>query len=155
MARRLKAVGQRPISALVDITNFVMLDLGRPLHAYDADKIAGDQLIIRRAEAGEELAALNEKTFQLGTDMLVIGDAEGADDIAGVMGGARTGVSETTSRMFLEMAVFDPISVASTGRQLNLHSDARYRFERGWMAARQTVWLAMWRGWCNRFAAAR
>jgi len=131
MARRLTAVGQRPISALVDITNFVMLDLGRPLHAYDADKIAGDQLIIRRAEAGEELTALNEKTYQLGTDMLVIGDAEGADDIAGVMGGARTGVSETTSRMFLEMAVFDPISVASTGRQLNLHSDARYRFERG------------------------
>ena len=131
MARRLEAIGQRPISALVDITNYVMFDLGRPLHAYDADKVVGDQLIIRRAKAGEELLALNEKTYKLDEDMLVIGDAHGADDIAGVMGGERSSVSETTKNMFLEIAVFDPIAVAMTGRKLQLNSDARFRFERG------------------------
>ena len=131
MAGRLLAIGQRPISALVDITNYVMFDLGRPLHAYDGDKIAGDKLIIRRAKAGEEILALNEKTYSCDEEMLVIGDADGADDLAGVMGGERTGVSETTTNMFLEIAVFDPISVAMTGRKLQLHSDARYRFERG------------------------
>ena len=131
MARRLTAVGQRPISALVDITNYVMIDLGRPLHAYDIDKINGDTLYVRLAKQGETFAALNEKTYDLGSDMLVIGDADGADDLAGVMGGERTGVRAETTRMFLEIAIFDPISVATTGRQLNLHSDARYRFERG------------------------
>jgi phenylalanyl-tRNA synthetase beta chain len=131
MARRLTAIGQRPISALVDITNYVMIDLGRPLHAYDIDKINGDKLIVRLAKDGETFAALNEKTYALTNDMLVIGDADGADDLAGVMGGERTGVSAGTSNMFLEIAIFDPISVATTGRQLNLHSDARYRFERG------------------------
>ena len=131
MARRLTAVGQRPISALVDITNYVMIDLGRPLHAYDIDKINGDTLYVRLAKQGETFAALNEKTYDLSSDMLVIGDADGADDLAGVMGGERTGVRAETTRMFLEIAIFDPISVATTGRQLNLHSDARYRFERG------------------------
>lgn len=136
MAQRLTAVGQRPISALVDITNYVMIDLGRPLHAYDIDKIKGDALVVRHARDGETFTALNEKTYELTADMLVIADADGADadgadDLAGVMGGARSGVSADTTRMFLEIAIFDPISVATTGRQLNLHSDARYRFERG------------------------
>jgi len=131
MQQRLNAVGQRPISALVDITNYVMLDLGRPLHAYDVDKIKGNSLTIRLGREGEEVEALNEKTYQLDATMLVIGDADGADDLAGIMGGQRTGVSDTTTTMFLEMAVFDPISVATTGRKLNIHSDARYRFERG------------------------
>ena len=131
MRQRLEAVGQRPISALVDITNYIMLDLGRPLHAYDADKINGGELIIRLAKDGEEFAALNEKTYRLDETMLTIGDADGADDLAGVMGGERTGVTDTTTTMFLEIAVFDPISVATTGRKLNLNSDARYRFERG------------------------
>lgn len=135
MAARLTAVGQRPISALVDITNYMMLDLGRPLHAYDADKVAGDKLVLRFAKEGEEILALNEKTYSCGPDMLVIGDQNGPDDIAGIMGGERTGVSETTTRMFLEVAIFDSINVASTGRQLNIHSDARYRFERGLDAA--------------------
>ena len=135
MAARLTAVGQRPISALVDITNYVMIDLGRPLHAYDADKVAGDKLILRFAKDGEEILALNEKTYGFVPDMLVIGDQHGPDDIAGIMGGERTGVSQDTTRMFLEVAVFDPINVASTGRQLNIHSDARYRFERGLDAA--------------------
>ena len=131
MARRLTAIGQRPISALVDITNYVMFDLGRPLHAYDTAKIHGDELIVRQADGGEPFAALNEKTYQMQPGMITIGDAAGVDDLAGVMGGERTGVSETTTEMFLEIAVFDPISVATTGRKLNLNSDARYRFERG------------------------
>ena len=131
MAQRLAAVGQRPISALVDITNYVMIDLGRPLHAYDADKVVGDKLTLRFARAGEQVLALNEKTYDCGPDMLVICDGDGPDDLAGIMGGERTGVSETTKRMFLEIAIFDPTSVASTGRQLSIHSDARYRFERG------------------------
>ena len=131
LADRLTAIGQRPISALVDITNYIMFDLGRPLHAYDADKIAGDKLIITADSEGEEIEALNEKTYLTQKGMLVIGDETGPDDIAGVMGGERTGVSETTTNMFLEIAVFDPIAVATTGRKLNLHSDARYRFERG------------------------
>ena len=131
MQQRLNAVGQRPISALVDITNYVMIDLGRPLHAYDVDKIKGNTLTIRLGRDGEEVDALNEKTYILDDTMLVICDEDGADDLAGIMGGQRTGVSETTTNMFLEMAVFDPISVATTGRKLNIHSDARYRFERG------------------------
>ena len=108
-----------------------MIDLGRPLHAYDADKVTGDKLILRFAREGEQILALNEKTYDYVPDMLVIGDDHGPDDIAGIMGGERTGVSDSTTRMFLEVAIFDPINVASTGRQLNIHSDARYRFERG------------------------
>ena len=131
LADRLTAIGQRPISALVDITNYIMFDLGRPLHAYDGDKITGTHLTITANSSGQEILALNEKTYQTETGMLVIGDDTGPDDIAGVMGGERTGVSDSTSNMFLEIAVFDPVSVATTGRKLNLHSDARYRFERG------------------------
>ena len=131
MAKRLIAVGQRPISALVDITNYIMIDLGRPLHAFDADKISGDTLFIRRAEDKEKIVALNDKEYACTPDMLVIGDEDGADDIAGIMGGQRTGINDSTNNLFLEIAVFDPISVATTGRSLNIHSDARYRFERG------------------------
>ena len=141
MADRLVAVGQRPISALVDITNYVMIDLGRPLHAYDVDKISGDKLVVRLAKKGEQVEALNEKTYSLEEGALIIGDAEGPDDLAGIMGGERTGVTDTTTRMFLEIAVFDPIKVATTGRQLNLHSDARYRFERG-LDARSPIDMA-------------
>ena len=141
MARRLNAIGQRPISALVDITNYVMFDLGRPLHAYDIDKIHGDELIVRQAAGGEPFAALNEKTYEMEAGMITIGDAEGVDDLAGVMGGERTGVSDGTTGMFLEIAVFDPISVATTGRKLNLNSDARYRFERG-LDSESPVWAA-------------
>ncbi len=131
MRQRLEAVGQRSISALVDITNYVMIDLNRPLHSYDADKLVGNRLIVRRAKAGEEFIALNEKTYKLDPNMLIIGDEKGADGLAGIMGGERTGVSESTTAMFLEMAIFDPVNVATTGRKLNLNSDARYRFERG------------------------
>ena len=119
MARRLAAIGQRPISALVDITNYVMFDLGRPLHAFDIAKIEGDSLFIRQAKGGEQFHALNEKTYSLDAGMLVIGDDHGVDDLAGVMGGERTGISDSTNDMFMEIAVFDPISIATTGRRLN------------------------------------
>ena len=131
LKQRLTAIGQRPISALVDITNYIMIDLGRPLHAYDMDKIKGDTLTIRLAKEGEKVEALNEKTYTLSSGMLIIADAIGADDLAGIMGGQRSGISDSTSNMFLEMAIFDPICVATTGRKLNIHSDARFRFERG------------------------
>ncbi len=131
MQQRLTAIGQRPMSALVDITNYTMIDLGRPLHAYDADKIAGDTLTIRLAKDGEAFTALNDKTYKLDAEMIVIADADGVDDLGGIMGGARTGISDATTNMFLEIAIFDPISIATTGRKLNLNSDARYRFERG------------------------
>ena len=131
MAGRLNAIGQRPINALVDITNYVMIDLARPLHAYDVAKINGDTLTIRLAQDGETLTALNEKQYSLDASMCIIADAHGADDLAGIMGGERTGVSDTTTEMFLEVAIFDPISVATTARKLNINSDARYRFERG------------------------
>ena len=130
MQERLRAVGLRPISALVDITNYVMLDLGRPLHAYDAAKVDGD-LVIRLAKPGESYLALNGREYSFDEDMLVIGDAHGVDDLAGVMGGERTGVGDTTTDMFLEIAIFDPNSVAATGRKLGVLSDARFRFERG------------------------
>ncbi|MGC6517778.1 MAG: phenylalanine--tRNA ligase subunit beta [Candidatus Puniceispirillaceae bacterium] len=147
MQQRLTAIGQRPIDVLVDITNYIMFDIGRPLHAYDADKIVGDKLIIRNGRAGETLTALNEKTYELDDEMIIIGDQNGPDDIAGVMGGERTGVSETTTNMFLEIAIFDPVSVAITGRKLNLNSDARYRFERGLDADGPTAFA----GYITRF----
>ncbi|MBU0727000.1 MAG: phenylalanine--tRNA ligase subunit beta [Alphaproteobacteria bacterium] len=131
MQARLKAVGLRPISALVDITNYVMMDLGRPLHVYDAHKIEGGHMTIRLARDGETFHALNGKEYDLDAEMIVLGDDHGVDDLAGVMGGERTGVSEGTTEVFLETALFDPIRVAITGRKLGLLSDARYRFERG------------------------
>ena len=131
MQQRLNAIGQRPISALVDITNYIMFDLNRPLHAYDGEKISGDKLEIRFAKENEVISALNEKQYNLSNDDIIIADAQGADDLAGIMGGVRTGVSNKTNEMFLEIAVFDPIKVSKTGRKINLNSEARYRFERG------------------------
>ncbi|WP_339856559.1 phenylalanine--tRNA ligase subunit beta [uncultured Nisaea sp.] len=131
MQDRLVAVGLRPISALVDITNYMMLDVGRPLHAYDADKVSGGKIRIRLSKAGESYEALNEKTYTFEDGMLVLGDEHGIDDMAGIMGGERTGCGDETVNMYLEVAIFDPISVAMTGRKLNVLSDARYRFERG------------------------
>ena len=130
MQDRLIAVGLRPISALVDITNYVMIDVGRPLHAYDADKVDGD-IIIRQAKPGEKYLALNGREYTFDPEMIVIGDQHGPDDLAGIMGGEKTGCGDDTTNMFLEVAVFDETAVAATGRKLNLQSDARYRFERG------------------------
>lgn len=130
MQARLKAVGQRPISALVDITNYVMIDLGRPLHVYDKAKLSG-ALVVRKAEAGEQVLALNEKTYTLDETITVIADDTGVHDIGGIMGGEDTGVSETTTDVVIECAYFDPEHIARAGQKLLLTSDARTRFERG------------------------
>ncbi|MBM9593281.1 phenylalanine--tRNA ligase subunit beta [Roseitranquillus sediminis] len=127
---RLRAIGLRPISALVDITNFFTFDMNRPLHVFDASKVRGD-LRIHRASGGETLEALDERTYTFEPGMMVISDAEGPESIAGVMGGEATGVTEATTDVFLESAYWDPVTIARTGRALKVGSDARYRFERG------------------------
>jgi phenylalanyl-tRNA synthetase beta chain len=127
---RLKSIGLRPISALVDITNFLTFDVGRPLHVFDVAKLSGD-LAVRAARAGESLAALNGKSYALDAGMTVIADANGVLSLGGVIGGAGSGCTEATAEAFIEAALFDPIRTAATGRKLNLQSDARYRFERG------------------------
>ncbi|MFQ5971353.1 MAG: phenylalanine--tRNA ligase subunit beta [Alphaproteobacteria bacterium] len=128
---RLRAIGLRPISALVDITNYVTFDLGRPLHVFDAAKLAGGALTMRAARDGEELEALNGKTYVLDREMTVIADERGVHGLGGVMGGEASGCTENTTEVFLEVALFDTVRTAATGRKLNLQSDARYRFERG------------------------
>ncbi|MFV0625396.1 phenylalanine--tRNA ligase subunit beta [Sphingomonas sp. ac-8] len=130
LQRRLTAVGQKPISALVDITNFVMLGLGRPLHVYDRAKLQGG-LVARHAAAGEEVLALNGKTYTLDGGETVIADDAAVHDIGGIMGGEHSGVSETTTDVLIECAYFTPESIARTGQKLALTSDARQRFERG------------------------
>ena len=126
---RLRAVGLRPISALVDITNFFALDRCRPLHVFDADTLAG-HLQVRLSKTGETLAALNAKTYELDDGMTVIADDDGVLSLGGVMGGESSGCTETTVNVILESAAFDPIRTATTGRKLAVDSDARYRFER-------------------------
>ena len=127
---RLRAVGLRPISALVDITNYMTLDLCRPLHVFDADKMDGN-LRVRLSRRGETLETLDERTVELDDQMTVIADDAGPEALGGVMGGTRTGCTAATTAVFVESALFDPLRTAATGRKLNLHSDARYRFERG------------------------
>jgi phenylalanyl-tRNA synthetase beta chain len=127
---RLAAIGLRPISALVDITNFITFDLDRPLHVFDADRISGD-LVTRGARPGESLRALNGKTYELDPEMTVIADDEAVLSLGGVIGGESTGCTDVTRNVYLEAALFDPVRTAATGRKLQLQSDARYRFERG------------------------
>ncbi len=129
MQDRLTAIGLRPISALVDITNYVSVDLGRPLHVFDAGKLAGD-LTVRPARDGETLAALNDKTYSLAEGMTVIADANGPQALGGVMGGLDTGCTEATTDVVIESALFSLTRTAATGRALQIDSDARYRFER-------------------------
>lgn len=130
MQRRLRAIGQNPISAVVDITNYVMFDHGRPLHVYDMAKLNGG-LVARKAKAGEEVLALNGKTYVLDETMTVIADNDGAHDIGGIMGGEHSGAGDDTSDVLIECAYFTPESIAKTGQKLMLTSDARQRFERG------------------------
>ena len=127
---RLKSAGQRPISLLVDLTNYLMLGFGRPAHAYDLAKLQG-AVVARRARDGEQVLALNEKTYTLDAGMTVIADAVQVHDIAGIMGGEHSGVSDATTDVLLEIAYFDPARIGATGRKLGLSSDARTRFERG------------------------
>ncbi|MBX3579347.1 MAG: phenylalanine--tRNA ligase subunit beta [Rhizobiaceae bacterium] len=130
LQQRLLAIGLRPINALVDITNYITFDRGRPLHVYDLRKLSGD-LVVRRARDGETVLALNEREYTLTPDMCVIADAKGADSIAGVMGGEHTGCDEATTDVLIESALWEPLNVARTGRELGIVTDARYRFERG------------------------
>jgi phenylalanyl-tRNA synthetase beta chain len=130
LQRRLKAIGLRPISTLVDITNLVTFDLNRPLHVFDARKLSGN-LVMRQARDGETMLALDGKTYTLDPSVAVIADARAPHAIGGVMGGEETGVQADTTEVFLEVAYFTPLNVAATGRKLGIQSDARYRFERG------------------------
>ena len=127
---KLRAIGLRPISALVDITNYSTIALNRPLHVFDADKIEGN-IHVRMAKEGEKICALDGKEYTLDREMTVIADDQNAEALAGVMGGENTGVSADTVNVMLETAYFDPVRTAMTGRKLNLTSDARFRFERG------------------------
>ena len=127
---RLRAIGLRPISALVDITNFFTYDMNRPLHVFDADKVHGT-VRVHRAKGGETLEALDEKTYTFAPGHTLISDDNGVESIAGIMGGEASGVTEETVNVFLESAYWDPIHTAYTGRDLKINSDARYRFERG------------------------
>jgi phenylalanyl-tRNA synthetase beta chain len=126
----LRAIGLRPISFLVDVTNFFTYDRNRPLHVFDADKVKG-ALRVHRAKGGEEIVALDGKTYTLSAGQTVISDDNGPASIAGIMGGMGTGVSDETVNVFVESALWDPIQIAHTGRALKISSDARYRFERG------------------------
>ena len=127
---QLRAIGLRPISFLVDVTNFFTFDQNRPLHVFDADKVTGS-LRVHRAKGGEEILALDDKTYVLQAGQMVISDDNGPESIAGIMGGAETGCTEGTVNVFVESAYWDPVQIAYTGRALKINSDARYRFERG------------------------
>ncbi len=130
LQRRLTAIGLRPINALVDITNFMTYDRGRPLHVFDAAKVHGD-LVVRRGRPGEQVLALDGKTYTLDDTMCVIADDKGVESLAGIMGGEESGCSETTTDVLIESALWDELNIAQTGRKLGINSDARYRFERG------------------------
>ena len=130
LTRRLELFGQRPINLLVDLTNYVMLELGQPLHAYDFDKLTGHRIIVRQAKAGETLKTLDGATHQLFPHHLVIADGSKAVGLAGVMGGEETEVSDSTIRVLLESAHFEPTAVRRTRKDLGFHTEASYRFER-------------------------
>jgi len=128
--RRLRAIGLRPINALVDVTNYLTYDRGRPLHVFDLAKVKGN-LRVRRARAGESALALDGKTYALDETMVAIADDNGVESIAGVMGGEHSGCDENTRDALIESALWDPANIAQTGRKLGVSTDARYRFERG------------------------
>ena len=130
LQKRLTAIGLRPINALVDITNFITFDRGRPLHVFDADKVHGN-LTVRRARNEEKLVALDGKTYALDAAICVIADEQGVESLSGIMGGEATGCSDKTTNVLIESALWDELNIAQTGRKLGINSDARYRFERG------------------------
>ncbi len=130
LQKRLTAIGLRPINALVDITNFITYDRGRPLHVFDAAKVHGN-LTVRRARNGETLLALDGKTYTLDAGICVIADDKGVESLAGIMGGEASGCDANTTDVLIESALWDEVNIAQTGRRLGINSDARYRFERG------------------------
>src|SRR5262245_24650857 len=131
MAMRLATVGQPVINNIVDITNYVLMECGQPLHAFDFHKLAGRKILVRRAKVGEQFQAIDHKTYTLDSEMCVIGDADKAVALGGVMGGADPEVSAQTTDVLIEAAQFAPLSIRSTARKLKLHSPSSYRFERG------------------------
>lgn len=143
---RIEAVGLRPVNNIVDITNFVLMESGQPLHAFDCDKLKEKRIVVRRAKAGETITAIDQKKYELKEDMLVIADAARAVAVAGVMGGFDTEVGETTKNILLESAYFEPASIRRTSRALKLSSDSSFRFERG------VEWETV--DWASRRAAA-
>jgi phenylalanyl-tRNA synthetase beta chain len=130
LQQRLIAIGLRPINALVDITNYITFDRGRPLHVFDASKVAGN-LVVRRARDGETVLGLDQREYTLDSSMCAIADDNGVESIAGIMGGEHSGCDETTTDVLIESALWDPLATARTGRALGIITDARYRFERG------------------------
>jgi phenylalanyl-tRNA synthetase beta chain len=130
LQKRLRAIGLRPINALVDITNFLTTDRNRPLHVFDAARVKGN-LTVRRARPGETLLALDGRTYALDPDICVIADEAGVESLAGIMGGEASGCTEATTDVLIESALWEPLNIAQTGRKLGIQSDARYRFERG------------------------
>jgi phenylalanyl-tRNA synthetase beta chain len=130
LRKRLETIGVRPISNIVDVTNYVMFECGQPLHAYDLDRLAEHRLIVRRARPGETLIAINNRSYELNRDMLVIADGAAPVGLAGVMGGAETEIGSSTTHVLIEAAQFDPLSVRHTSRALGLLSPSSFRFER-------------------------
>ncbi|PCK80705.1 phenylalanine--tRNA ligase subunit beta [Rhizobium sophoriradicis] len=130
MQQRLTAIGLRPINALVDITNYMTFDQGRPMHVFDAAKVTGN-LTVRRAREGETVLALDQREYKLGPNNVVISDEDGIESIGGIMGGEHSGCDENTVDVLIESALWDPMNIAKTGRSLGIITDARYRFERG------------------------
>lgn len=130
MQRRLTAIGLRPINTLVDITNYITFDRGRPLHVFDAKKVSG-RLVVRRGRTGESVLALDGRSYALDDSICVIADDNGVESIAGIMGGEHSGCDETTTDVLIESALWEPLNIAQTGRRLGIITDARYRFERG------------------------
>jgi len=131
LQNKLRAIGLRPISALVDITNFFTYDNNRPLHVFDADKLNGNSIRVHASQGGEKFNALDDKEYVLSKGMTVISDNVGVESLAGIMGGSGSGCTDNTENVFIEAAYFNPITTAYTGRELKINSDARYRFERG------------------------
>ncbi len=138
---RLRTLGITPINNIVDITNYVLMECGQPLHAFDFDKLGGQRIIVRRAHEGETIEAIDHKTYPLTSDMCVIADAENAVAIGGVMGGASTEISDRTQNVLIETANFDPLAIRGAARKLSLFSDSSYRFERG-VDEQQLLWAS-------------
>ncbi len=130
LKRRLASIGMRSVNNIVDVTNFILMDVGQPLHAFDLDELAGPEIVVRRAEPGERLEAIDHTSYELDPDDLVIADREAPVALAGVMGGAETEVGESTSRILLECAFFNPQTVRRSSKRHGLHTDSSHRFER-------------------------
>ena len=130
LKEKILSLGQKPISAIVDITNYVMFDMNRPLHAYDLDKI-DKEIIVRNSLIGESFQALDNKEYKLEEDMCVISDRSGILGLGGIIGGTRTGTELNTKNILLESAYFEPRSIRKTSKKLNIDTDAKFRFERG------------------------